>query len=210
MSEQVGSRIRRSPLLWVVVVALGLAAAVRLAGQLVGGGTAWPFVIGIGGVLVILVVIYAGLNATARALVQRVAAQRPDATVVLTVPATSMAETAARLGVDHGVIRPDGSRYSALAILPDRVELWAGKAQEPRWWVARTRGGVTLVQAQIGQVATDALRIAASDTDEQEIVVRAVPLPVWLDVRHKHRQMAMEQLVRDLGQDPARILGSAA
>ena len=210
MSEQVGSRITRSPWLWVAVVAIGLSAAVRLAGQLVGGGTAWPFVIGIGGVLVILVAIYAGLNAGARALVRRVAAQRPDATVVLTVPAASMADTAARLGVGHGVIKADASRYTAVAILPDRVELWAGKGQEPRWWVPRTRHGVTLVHVQMGRATMDALRIASGDTDEQEIVVRAVPLPVWLDVRSKHRLAAMEQLVRALGQDPVRVLGSAS
>lgn len=207
MSEQAGSRITRSPWLWLAVVAIGLAAAVRLAGQLVGGGTAWPFVLGIGGVLVILVAVYAGLNAGARALVRRVAARRPDATVVLTVPAASMADTAARLGVAHGVIRADASRYSAVAILPDRVELWAGKGQEPHWWVPRTRDGITLVHTQIGRVAMDALRIGAGDT---EIVVRAVPLPVWLDVRGKHRQAAMEQLVRDLGQDPARVLDGAS
>ncbi|MFC8943244.1 hypothetical protein ACFT1B_34730 [Streptomyces griseoincarnatus] len=194
MSEQVGSRIRRSPWLWVAVVAMGLAAAVRLAGQLVGGGTAWPFVIGIGAVLVILVAIYAGLNASARALVRRVAAQRPTATVAL---------------VDPGLIRADGSRYAAVAILPDRVELWAGKGQEPHWWVPRTRDGVTVEHTQIGGVTTDALCIAAGDEDE-EIVVRAVPVPVWLDVLRARRQAAMEQLVRDLGQDPARILGNAS
>jgi hypothetical protein len=210
MSEQVGSRIRRSPWLWVAVVALGLAAAVRLAGQLVGGTTAWPFVIGIGGVLVILVAVYAGLNTGARALLRRVAAQRPTATVALTVPATSMAETAARLGVDHRLIKADGSKYAAVAILPDRVELWAGKGSEPLWAVPRRQDGVTLVHPQIGRVTADALRIAAGNADEQEIVVRAVPLPVWLDALRKHRQAAMEQLVRDLGQDPARVLGSAS
>ncbi|MFC8801651.1 hypothetical protein ACFT2C_28275 [Promicromonospora sp. NPDC057138] len=193
----------------MAVVAMGLAAAVRLAGQLVGGGTAWPFVIGIGAVLVILVAIYAGLNASARALVRRVAAQRPTATVALVVPATSMAATAARLGVDPGLIRADGSRYAAVAILPDRVELWAGKGQEPHWWVPRTRDGVTVEHTQIGGVTTDALCIAAGDEDE-EIVVRAVPVPVWLDVLRARRQAAMEQLVRDLGQDPARILGNAS
>jgi hypothetical protein len=206
MSEQVGSRIRRSPWLWVAVIAMGLAAAVRLVGQLVGGGDAWPFVIGLGSVLVILVAIFAVLDARVRGLVRRVAAQRPTATVTLVVPAASMAETAARLGVDRGVIKPDGSRYAAVAILPDRVELWAGKGQEPLWSVPRRPGGVTLVHAPIGGMTMDALRIAASETEE--IVVRAVPLPIWLDARRKHRQAATEQLVRDLGQDPAQVLSS--
>lgn len=210
MSEQVGSRITRSPWLWVAVVALGLAAAVRLAGQLVGDGTGWPFLIGAGAVLVILVAVYAGLNAGARALVRRVAAQRPNATVALTVPAASMAETAALLGVDHGLIKADASRYTAVAVLPDRVELWAGKGQEPHWWVPRTRDGVVLVHAPMGRVAMDALRIAGNDPEAPEIVVRPVPLPVWLDVRRSHRQAAMEQLVRDLGQDPARILNDVS
>jgi hypothetical protein len=209
MSEQVGSRMKRSPWLWVAVVAVGLGAAARLAGTLISGTDLWPVVVGVGSGLVIVVLVYAGVAASVRALLRRVTTQRPTATVVLTVPATSMVGTAARLGVDNRVIKADGSKYVALAILPDRVELWAGKSTGPHWWVPRTRDGVTLVHTRIGRVTMDALRIAASGAHEQEIVVRPVPLPIWRDFRRGHRQAAMEQLVRDLGHDPARVLSSA-
>lgn len=213
MSEQVGSRIRRSPWLWVAVVMMGLAVALRISGLLLNDTSLWPVVIGVGGGLALVVLVFLLVNATARALLRRVAAQRPTATVALAVPAMSMVATAAQLGMDRRVIKADGSKYTALAILPDRVELWAGKSQEPRWSAPRTGDGVTLVHTQIGQATMDALRIAASaanDANDQEIVVRAVPMPIWRDFRRSYRQAAMEQLVRDLGQDPARILSSAS
>lgn len=207
MPEQVGSRVKRSPVLWVAVAAVGLAAAIRLAGGIAGTSALWPVAIGIVAVAVIVAVVYLILDARTRGALRQVAALRPGATVVLTVPATSMAETAARLGVDQRAIRPDGSRHTVLAVLPDRVELWARDGQQPLWSVPRPTGAGDLgvVLTRIGLSSMDALRIGA-DADENALVVRPVPVPVWRDLSRRHRQATMERLVRDLGQDPARVL----
>ena len=206
MTDQVGSRIKRSPLLWVAVVVTSLAAVARLVGHLVTDTSPWPVTIGAGATLLIILVVGAMVNAGARTKVRHVAAQRTDATVFLTLPAMSMAGTAARLGVDRRGISADASKYTVIAILADRVEFWAGKEPTPRWSVPRTRNGVSLVHTRVGAVTTDALRIAGRDTEETEIVVRPVPIPIWSDVSGKRRQAAMEQFVRALGAEPAYIL----
>ncbi|WP_423463054.1 hypothetical protein ACO229_24500 [Promicromonospora sp. MS192] len=206
MPEQVGSRVKRSPVLWVAVVAVGLAAAIRLAGGIAGASALWPVAVGLVAVVVIVAVVYAILDSRTRGALRQVAGRRPGATAVLTVPATSMVETAARLGVDQRAIRPDGSRHTVLVLLPDRVELWGRDGQEPLWSVPRPGAGeVRVVLTRIGLSSMDALHIGA-DGDPNAVVVRPVPVPVWRDLRRRHRQAAMEALVRDLGHDPAQVL----
>lgn len=209
MSKQAGSRITRSPMIWVAVFAVGLGAMLRIASLSMKDAEAfWPIVLGLLVVLVAVVVIYAVLNASARALVRRVAVSRPTATVVLTMPAATMVDTAARIGANRAGIRADGSKYTAIAILPDRIELWVGRTPEPRWSVRRTHDDVVaLVHTRIGATSMDTLRLAEHEHDEATIVVRPVPIPIWLDFSKKRRQAAMEQLVRDLGRDPVQVLG---
>ncbi|MCP2264656.1 hypothetical protein ACFQHV_15925 [Promicromonospora thailandica] len=207
MAEQVGSRVRRSPVLWVALVAVALAAAIRLAGGIAGTSALWPVAIGIVAVAVIVVLVYALLDRSARGAVRRVSALRPGAPVHLTVPATELVETAARLGVDQRAVRPDGSRYTVVAVLPDRVEIWDRDGRQPLWSVPPPRGAgdVRVVLTRIGLSSMDALRIG-SDGDQNALLVRPVPTPVWRDLSRRHRQAAMEQLVRDLGHDPAHVL----
>ncbi|HEV6954152.1 MAG TPA: hypothetical protein VKY86_12995 [Promicromonospora sp.] len=207
MAEQVGSRVKRSPVLWVALVALALAAAIRLAGGIAGTSELWPVAVGLLVVVVIVAVVYVVLDRSTRGLVRQVSGQRAGATVHLVVPATEMAETAARLGVDQRAVRPDGSKHAAIALLPDRVEIWGGAAREPLWSVPRPRGAgdLRVVLTRIGLSSMDALRIGA-DGEPDALVVRPVPVPVWRDLSRTRRQAAMEQLVRDLGGDPARVL----
>ena len=212
MSKQAGSRITRSPMIWIALIAVGLGGVLRLTYLSAEDGEAfWPILIGLLIVLAAVVVIYAALNASARGLVLRVAENRPTATVVLTMPAALMVDTAARIGANGAGIRADGSKYTAIAILPDRIELWAGRTPEPRWSVRRTHESVVaLVHTKTGSTSMDALCLAADEHDEAMIVVRPVPRPIWLDFSRKRRQAAMEQLIRDLGRDPAQVLGTVA
>lgn len=210
MPEQVGSRSKRSPMVWVAAIALGLAAIVRLIGGVADGTSPWSFAVGALVVVAIVLAVYAAANAGARARLRNVAARRPHSTVVLALPASSMIATATRLGADGKGIKPDGSSYTVLAVLPDRVEFWAGKEQAPRWSVPRARSSVGLVSTSVGLTRADALRITTSDPDGTEIVARPAAMPIWRDLRAKHRQAAMEQLIRDLGHDPADVLGSAS
>lgn len=207
MAEQVGSRVKRSPVLWAALVALVLAAVIRLAGGITGTSELWPVAVGLVVVAVIVVIVSVMLDRSTRGLVRRVAEQRPGATVHLVVPATEMAETAARLGVDQRAVRPDGSKHAAVALLPDRVEIWGGTVREPLWSVPRPRGAgdLRVVLTRIGLSSMDALRIGADGVPDA-LVVRPVPVPVWRDLSRTRRQAAMEQLVRDLGDDPARVL----
>jgi hypothetical protein len=122
---------------------------------------------------------------------------------------------AGRDGRAHGARRVDGrhrcpARRGPRGDQGRRLEVHGGRdPARPGRALGRQGSGAPLVGAP--HAARRHARPRADGTShDQEIVVRAVPLPVWLDVRSKHRLAAMEQLVRALGQDPARVLGSAS
>jgi hypothetical protein len=122
-----------------VLGVVALVSVLRLLLTLRRGGTgALVWVVAILVVAVVVVVTLAVVVRRVSGLAQHVARRRPGAVLIPAVTAGEMPDLAGSLGVSRRGLGGQGGSPVALAVLPDRVEVWLRGDEAPRWWVART------------------------------------------------------------------------
>ncbi|MGC5167665.1 hypothetical protein [Luteimicrobium sp. DT211] len=193
---------RRRGYLWVLV-AVAVVGVLRLAVQ-VGrdGSDAAVWVIAVLVVALVVVVTVAVVLRRIGALARRVARRRPGAAVVPASAAAEMADVALALGASRRGISGQGGSVVAVAVLPDRLEVWVGKDDEPRWSVPRVQvASVHVASAVFGARHRDAVQV----TVRSGAVVLAV-VPAYRPMRSmagSASRQDLERAVREISGAPA-------
>ncbi|PJI94965.1 hypothetical protein [Luteimicrobium subarcticum] len=187
-----GAEQRRRWYLWALV-ALALVSVLRLVNQVRDGDTdslTWTIAI-----LVVLVIVVVTLWVVTRridGLARRVAALRPGAAVVPATTASEMLDVATALGVSRANIAGQGGSVAALAVLPDRIEVWFRKDEQPRWVLDRaTLTSVHVAPAVFGSARRDALWVVGATG-------AAVVVPAYRPLRATAGAASREDLERAL------------
>lgn len=153
---------RRNTYVWWLV-AIAVVSVVRLV-LLVRSGEAGGAVIWIALMIVValVVVVLAVQTGKVGKVVARVRAARPGALVVPAVSAAQMVDIARALGVPTRGLGAQGGTPIALAVLPDRIEVWGRTDEVPRWWIPRsTVRSVHVAPAVFGSRTLDAVWVMA-------------------------------------------------
>ncbi|MBL0885428.1 hypothetical protein [Myceligenerans indicum] len=151
----------RKILFVVALAAFAVFSVYRLARMIqldrVEGAAIWVAVLLL---LAVCVLTVAAVLRRVSGLAAHVGRQRAGATVV---PAFTTAETldeARAAGASSGGWLPVGGSPISLAVLPDRVEVWARKEQAPRWSIQRTPGAAQTASGTYGSRTVEALRVS--------------------------------------------------
>lgn len=151
----------RKILFVVALAAFAVFCMYRLARMIqldrVESATVWVAVLLLLAICVVTVAVVLG---RVRGLAAHVGRQRTGATVV---PAFTTAETldeARAAGASSRGWLPVGGSPISLAVLPDRVEVWARKDDAPRWTIRRTPDAAHTASGTYGSRTVEALRVS--------------------------------------------------
>lgn len=181
------------------IVVLGLAVQVGAAA--VGPVVAW-LGLGIAGCVVVGLLVF-GMSVTAqlRALVTRLAMERPGSRVVLASTTPPMRRDAGSAGVSARRIGRSGGLPMAVAVEGDRVEVWLPGDTGPRWGIRLTTATVRLVRAASGRFAPWCIEVADGDA-----AVHLVPRVTPANQTRPVLTSTYADALRTLGEDPAKHL----
>ncbi len=113
--------------------------------------------------LVVALVVVVTLGVVVRragAVAAHAARQRPGARVIPAFTTAQTVDQARSLGASARGWMPVGGSPVALAVLDDRVEVWARREDQPRWAVRRVPGAAGEARAVYGSRETRALHVS--------------------------------------------------